>query len=440
MDASSSLACPVPVPTTTSSPTRKDTSDTIGSAASDESSSGANSATAASSDKNDVQQQQQVNASGDNAASSKGNSSAIESDGATFTRQDPAALLAEADRLIGEEQLLEAARLIARVQEQQQGGGGGASLLTEKHRVALALARDCERAIEDLVGDPHDDLEWKKQGECHGEHEYEIFYKIDANGRLTCRIESPIDASLLVPLLAVFNEIDLYPLWIPTYTKPIKLGVSDARTIQKLGKVNRILRILGVVPWPFYPREVVMQVTACDDIDQAGYLAIRMHEPSEGGGQHVPPPDRGVERIDFDGAILIRACPQDDRVKESGGGGGGDQKEGDVSEKGNKKILVSFKMFVDPHMRGVPSSVLNFVTRTVIGRIWLMLLSVAEGVRDGGSGEGGNNNNKKKTTKKSKDGSCGQRHRERIEEQAQYYAWVEERIQVLFDKAEGQRG
>lgn len=41
--------------------------------------------------------------------------------------------------------------------------------------------------------------------------------------------------------------------------------------------------------------------------------------------------------------------------------------------------------FCDPKLAGIPSAILNFVTRTVIGQIWEMLLRVAEDVRDGKS-------------------------------------------------------
>jgi hypothetical protein len=45
--------------------------------------------------------------------------------------------------------------------------------------------------------------EWIKQGERHGRYNFSIFYKISKENHLTCRIETPIGADLLVPLLSV---------------------------------------------------------------------------------------------------------------------------------------------------------------------------------------------------------------------------------------------
>ena len=40
-------------------------------------------------------------------------------------------------------------------------------------------------------------------------------------------------------------------------------------------------------------------------------------------------------------------------------------------------------MFIDPKLDYVPSSLMNFVVRTVTYTMWCMLLRVAEGIRDG---------------------------------------------------------
>jgi hypothetical protein len=60
-------------------------------------------------------------------------------------------------------------------------------------------------------------------------------------------------------------------------------------------------------------------------------------------------------------------------------------------------------------MAMVPQSVINFITRTVIGHIWGMLLKVAEEVRDGDR----------------------PKHAEMIEEKADFYKWVNERSQFM---------
>jgi hypothetical protein len=75
------------------------------------------------------------------------------------------------------------------------------------------------------------------------------------------------------------------------------------------------------------------------------------------------------------------------------------------------QLLVSFCMNLDAHMSGIPTSLINFVTRTVLGRIWEMLLSVARGIRDGKSPE----------------------HASRIRQKTDLYAWMNKRVQVLLD-------
>ena len=44
---------------------------------------------------------------------------------------------------------------------------------------------------------------WIKQGEQHGRYNFCIYYKLSQENHLTCRIETPIGADLLVPLLSV---------------------------------------------------------------------------------------------------------------------------------------------------------------------------------------------------------------------------------------------
>ena len=47
--------------------------------------------------------------------------------------------------------------------------------------------------------------------------------------------------------------------------------------------------------------------------------------------------------------------------------------------------MVSVQMYMDPKLSYVPTSLLNFVIRTVLYTMWCMLLRVAEQVRDGKS-------------------------------------------------------
>ena len=99
-----------------------------------------------------------------------------------------------------------------------------------------------------------------------------------------------------------------------------------------------------------------------------------------------------MERTDFDGADLFRACPPDHPNYAS------------AKQKFSEDlVLLQFTVYFDGHMAMVPQAVINFVARTVIGHIWKMSLSVAEEVHDGTRTE----------------------HQEVIEQNAEFYKWVE---------------
>lgn len=273
--------------------------------------------------------------------------------------------------------------------------------LTGRHRQILATAEDFERSIADLIDNPNKDGSWKKQGETHGKRDALIFYKVDAQARLTCRIDTAIEASLLVPILSVLNETDLYATWIPSWTMP-KIGIDSSEQLEQTSRATQTIRIMANVPWPYSKREVIMKATAVDEIDERGFVAIRMTSDVPVGGM-VPPPNPSVaERIDFEGAMLLSPCPRNHELL---------LKSKQVYRE--PVILVSFKMFADPRMTGIPTSIINFVTRTVIGTIWAMFLSVAQDVRDGKRPQ----------------------HKQAIAEKKDFYDWMAVRISLLLEKA-----
>jgi hypothetical protein len=123
-------------------------------------------------------------------------------------------------------------------------------------------------------------------------------------------------------------------------------------------------------------------------------------------GGVVPPPASGVERIDFAGAFLFRACPTDHSMLQQ------QEQQEREQEQQPSLVLVSFKMFVDAHVAGVPMSLINFVTRTVIGHMWAMLLQVAREVREGKRPQ----------------------HAAVIAAKPDFYQWVDQRVQVMLEQ------
>lgn len=150
-------------------------------------------------------------------------------------------------------------------------------------------------------------------------------------------------------------------------------------------------------------RDVVLRATACDDIEQYQAILVRM-KSLQGPQDHpcVPACPTSTVRVDFEGAILIRPCPSE-RVPNN--------------NSHQSHVLVSFKMFVDPKLSVLPISLINFVTKTVIGTMWNQLLRVAEGVRDGSR----------------------PLHKEAIEKHPELYQWIEDRIQVLLTHMDEQK-
>lgn len=299
---------------------------------------------------------------------------------------DDSELISQAEALFEEEKVLAAARLLRNVKD--------SSLLKTSHKAILTLADELENAISDLTGPPS--AGWTKQGESQGSRRPTvIYYKFDEDCNLTCRIETPIEASLLVPLLSVLNETDLYSTWVP-YNRMPRLGLCKSVRLEQAGRANQTVQIVCDVPWPMQGRDVIIHAVAVDEIDEQGSIVVRMNSIAEGPA--VPPVDPGIERIDFEGALLFRVCPPDHELLA--------KRETKSTEP---MFLVSFKMHLDSHLSAVPPSLVNFVTRTVIGQMWAMLLKVAEGVRDGRRLE----------------------HKQAIESRADLYKWIEQRTTFM---------
>jgi hypothetical protein len=109
---------------------------------------------------------------------------------------DDAELVAEAERLGRDDQLLPGARLIRQIKDE--------SLITDELKEFLRLAVISEKLRADLMEPVSEG--WTKQGESHGNRDFVTYYKIEDGGKLKCRIECVIESSLYVPFLSVMNE------------------------------------------------------------------------------------------------------------------------------------------------------------------------------------------------------------------------------------------
>jgi hypothetical protein len=69
-------------------------------------------------------------------------------------------------------------------------------------------------------------------------------------------------------------------------------------------------------------------------------------------------------------------------------------------------------MYCEPKLASILKGLINFVTRTVIGQIWGVLLQVAEDVRDGKQPQ----------------------HARAIDCKPELYCYIQERVKVMFQK------
>lgn len=231
-----------------------------------------------------------------------------------------------------------------------------------------------------------------------------IYYRCDTERTLSVRVETAIGRNLLVPLLSVLNESELYSSWLPRWTTPTRLGVRESTKIAQVGRCSQLVVITCDAPWPMETRQVVLDAVAFDDMFANGDIGVLLRTRDCHEDARVPPKptDEEVTRIDVDGAFLFRRVPRD-------WGSVGDEDSCDIARD---DILATFGFTVDPKLDFIPTWLLNFIVRTVIGTLWGAFIRVAEEVRDG----------------------LRPAHAEVItKKRAELYDWVEERAQRMFD-------
>ena len=285
--------------------------------------------------------------------------------------------------------------------------------------------------------------EWIKQGEQHdGRHDFAMYYKVSPTNQITCRLETPIEPSLLVPILAVLNESELYQTWIPQYKVP-RMEVVKSEKLCQSGRVSQTILVETEVPWPIAKRELILKAVACDDISvdssddnnkddsdnnnnsnnnnnnnnnggSSSRILVRIQsldcEDDGEDGLEILPAKKGV-RIKVDGGFVFERCPMNHPMMA--------KKKATTTlsssdhHDNNNLILLTFTFSVDPKLSILPQSFLNFFLRTAMRQIWLMFLHVAEEVGDG-----------KRPA-----------HSEAIERKAELYDWVEDRTNAMLQQS-----
>jgi hypothetical protein len=310
-------------------------------------------------------------------------------------------LLKEAVELRKEEAYLLAYKVLLQVKDK--------SLLQFEHKEIMRMALLVKEVYATLNGMHPEQEGWIQQNESHGRRDTAIYYKLD-NMKLTCRIETPIEQSLLLPLLSVMNESNLYSSWMPSYKFP-RLGIEVSECLREYGHGNQIIRFMVQLPYFIANRECFLHAFAVDSIDEDHAIIIKLMTLDPGPYQPdftVPEPSKGVVRVDMENGMLIRVCPHDHFLLQKSHANYSDE----------HVFLFSMYLTADSHMSTVPVSFINFITRTVIGRAWGMMLSVAEDIRDGKRPE----------------------YADLMREKADQYGWIEKRLDALFANVDAKYG
>jgi len=270
----------------------------------------------------------------------------------------------------------------------------------------LQKAKQSETFMAMLREDAEKDESWETQksllSTSSSRDQTKIYYKtIENDTKLILRVDQSIKREMLVPVLATLNESQLYASWLPSWTMP-KLKFSRTEKLDQRGRCSQLLLVTVECPWPFSTREVVLDALAFDDIDESGVVAVLLNSCDCDDDERVPPIDHKYgqcTRVDFHGGFLFRAIPSEGEAWKN------------AREKHEDEMIVSFIFNIDPKISYVPVSIIQFVTRTVIGTLWGMFMKIASKVKNG----------------EMKD------HAEAIQsKRLVLYDWVDERVQSMF--------
>lgn len=229
---------------------------------------------------------------------------------------------------------------------------------------------------------------WTKQGESHGDRDFITYYKTEEGGKLKCRIESVIESSLYVPFLATLNETDLYDTFFPHWHFPFKLGIHRSNRLQQCGRAEQLVQLTVDLPFPLKKREIILHGVCDEDCDNntaaggtVGAKLVTADESFDNSSGVVPPPEAGIVRMGFEADLMFCICPPDHAALTK-------SKSSKAKYRaGEKLILVTAVLYIDPRIALVPQAFMNFCTRTAIGTVWKQFLRIAEEVREGKRGD-----------------------------------------------------
>jgi hypothetical protein len=280
--------------------------------------------------------------------------------------EEESLLAKEAERLYDDDKVDQAAKILRSLEDH---------LLEEKHHAMVMRANEAEELVKNLTASP-DDGDWHDNGIIsQGKFPTRILHRLEQGEKLLqlrARCETPIKKDFLEPLLSVLNETQLYKTWLPSFKVP-RFEIRECEKLKQAGKLTQIVFVIMDLPWPMAPREMALHAAAFDNIDEKGQIGIKLKTISSEDDEVVPELDPKNARVDLDGGFLFEKCPKDHPCMEFM------EKDSD----GEEMMLVTFSTVINPNLKYLPQSFLNFLVKTALGTAWKMLLQVAKDVKDG---------------------------------------------------------
>jgi hypothetical protein len=136
-----------------------------------------------------------------------------------------------------DDQILAASRLLQCVHEDSIPSQAGKAFQQEVQRKAALI----QSVMDDLWTHPGE--HWKEMGETHSANRDTVmYYQVTEDLQLKCRLETPIESSLLVPLLSVLIETDLYITWLPCWNYP-RIGLDKVEKLAQMGRTEQTIQV-----------------------------------------------------------------------------------------------------------------------------------------------------------------------------------------------------
>lgn len=151
--------------------------------------------------------------------------------------------------------------------------------------------------------------------------------------------------------------------------------MRECEKLKQSGRFSQILYIVMDLPWPIASREIVLHASAFDNIDDYRRLGIKLKTIDTCDDAVVPKIDKNNVRAEVNGGFLFEKCPKDHPCMEFVERA----EEGDEEEM----VLVTFSVVLNPKMKYLPQSFLNFIVKTAFSTVWKIFLRIASDVKDG---------------------------------------------------------